>query len=177
MPARRNRLQETGHPLDFADARPTAAGGLLFLVPALERLGFGASCAERRAGGTPPDVIAGEIFDLLLTRLRIAADDPSARLATCLRRSRPGTKLQGQESVAADWLTACRRLLRRRARIGLASLVCRPARLAITATHLHVLFPLNAAEVRVRRAGLDIDPGWVPWLRHVVTFHYRQELR
>jgi hypothetical protein len=24
----------------------------------------------------------------------------------------------------------------------------------------------------VRRAGLDLDPGWVPWFGRVVGFHY-----
>ena len=24
----------------------------------------------------------------------------------------------------------------------------------------------------IRRVGLDIDPGWVPWLGRIVTFHY-----
>jgi hypothetical protein len=28
------------------------------------------------------------------------------------------------------------------------------------------------ADVRVRRAGLDLDPGWVPWLGRVVLHHY-----
>jgi hypothetical protein len=28
--------------------------------------------------------------------------------------------------------------------------------------------------MRIRRAGLDIDPGWVPWLGRVVSFHYRE---
>jgi hypothetical protein len=35
-----------------------------------------------------------------------------------------------------------------------------------------VFFDLAAADVRVRRSGLDIDPGWVPWLGRVVRFHY-----
>jgi hypothetical protein len=26
----------------------------------------------------------------------------------------------------------------------------------------------------VRRLGLDIDPGWLPWFGRVVAFHYRQ---
>jgi hypothetical protein len=27
-------------------------------------------------------------------------------------------------------------------------------------------------DIEVRRAGLDLDPGWVPWLGRVVTFGY-----
>ena len=91
---------------------------------------------------------------------------------TSLRRLR-GFRLQAEGcEVANIWLTTCRRYLRRRARIGLASLVLRPARLAITPTHVDVFFRLNAADVRIRRAGLDVDPGWVPWFGRVVAFHY-----
>ena len=35
-----------------------------------------------------------------------------------------------------------------------------------------VLFDLTRVDIRIRRAGLDIDPGWVPWLARVVLFHY-----
>jgi len=27
-------------------------------------------------------------------------------------------------------------------------------------------------DIDIRRVGLDIDPGWVPWLGRTVTFHY-----
>ena len=55
---------------------------------------------------------------------------------------------------------------------GLASLVLRPARLEWTATHWDVHFDVHAADLRVRRAGLDIDPGWCEGLGRVVGFHY-----
>jgi hypothetical protein len=75
--------------------------------------------------------------------------------------------------VASAWLTACRRWLRRHAGIGLADLVLRPARFGMTATHVDLLFRLDQADLRLRRAGLDLDPGWVPWLKRVIGFHYR----
>jgi hypothetical protein len=31
---------------------------------------------------------------------------------------------------------------------------------------------LDTVDVQVRRAGLDIDPGWVSWLGTVVRFCY-----
>ena len=37
---------------------------------------------------------------------------------------------------------------------------------------LEVRFALDDADVRVRRAGLDLDPGWLPWLGCVVRFVY-----
>ena len=69
-------------------------------------------------------------------------------------------------------LSRCRRWLRRTPRIGLASLVCRPGRLAWSPTHVDVCFHLASADLRVRRHGLDIDPGWLPWFGRVVAFHY-----
>ena len=103
------------------------------------------------------------------------------RSLPALRRLRavPSTvegRLKPEANAAQVWLTACRRFLRRHVRIGLASLVLRPARLAITNTHVDVFFRLTAADLRIRRAGLDIDPGWVPWFARVVTFHYEERL-
>ncbi len=75
-------------------------------------------------------------------------------------------------AVTAAWLTACRRWLRRYARIGVASLVARPARLSLTPTHADAFFALSDANLAVRRSGLDLDPGWVPWFGRVMSFHY-----
>ena len=74
--------------------------------------------------------------------------------------------------VVEAWDVALRRWVRRYARMGLAELVLRPGRLTTTPTHLDVRFELGAADLRVRRAGLDLDPGWLPWFGRVVTFHY-----
>jgi hypothetical protein len=48
----------------------------------------------------------------------------------------------------------------------------RPARISLTPTHADVFFELSAASLAVRRAGLDLDPGWLPWFGRVVDFHY-----
>ena len=73
---------------------------------------------------------------------------------------------------AGRWLARCRRCLRLHVGIGLHSLVCRPAAITITATHVDLRQAIDAVDLRVRRAGLDIDPGWVPWLGRVLRFHY-----
>lgn len=69
-------------------------------------------------------------------------------------------------------LVAARRWCRRYAGVGLRELVCRAGRVAETRTHIDVLFNHGQADVRVRKAGLDINPGWVAWLGRVVTFYY-----
>lgn len=47
-----------------------------------------------------------------------------------------------------------------------------PARVRHTSTHLDCHLPLGAVRLEVRLAGLDLNPGWVPWLGRVVTLHY-----
>jgi len=52
----------------------------------------------------------------------------------------------------------------------------RNGRVWLTRTDLDVTFPLAAADLRIRRIGLDIDPGWLSWFGEsgrVVRFHYR----
>ncbi|MDT4956100.1 MAG: hypothetical protein QOJ02_4238 [Acidobacteriota bacterium] len=71
-----------------------------------------------------------------------------------------------------SWLVAARRWCRRFARIGLSELVCRAGRVSQTRTHIDVLFNPRQADVRVRKAGLDLNQGWVAWLGRVVTFYY-----
>jgi hypothetical protein len=67
--------------------------------------------------------------------------------------------------------------LRRAAGLSLRRLVRRPGTVAATATHVEVTFPGEVIELRLRKAGLDLDPGWVPWLGRVVTYHYDLERR
>lgn len=62
--------------------------------------------------------------------------------------------------------------LRRYAQTGLKQLIHRKGHVAITKTHLDVLFDARTADSQIRIAGLDIDPGWVSWLGKVVQFHY-----
>jgi hypothetical protein len=63
-------------------------------------------------------------------------------------------------------------LLRRDVGIGLASLALRPGSIAAGPAHLDLHLPMSAVDLRIRRAGLDIDPGWLPWLGQVWRFHY-----
>ncbi len=42
----------------------------------------------------------------------------------------------------------------------------------ITPTHADVWLAFDQLDLRIRRAGLDIDPGWLPWFGRVVRFHY-----
>lgn len=138
----------------------TAFGGLPFLLPLLQRLGL------PQASDDPQ--LTASVLRAALRRLAAPADDPVWAIAASPAAA-PSTAFDEQ---AALWLTACRHCLRRSVRIGLRSLVQRPARLALSATHLDMHFRLADADLRVRRAGLDVDPGWLPWYGRVVAFHY-----
>jgi hypothetical protein len=52
-------------------------------------------------------------------------------------------------------------------------IVRRPGYVTLTRTDLDVTLAIDSADVRIRRIGLDLDPGWVPWFGRVVRFHYR----
>lgn len=175
---------------------PTAAGGLLFLLPLLARLGL-ADCCDRPGRADLPDRVLAlaarrlrlDPADPVLAALRVTPGNPRRRpppapaawadplLAT--PRGRPAGDLAARlaaarrlDAQAAVFLTAARRWLRRAARLGLADLIRRPARVMVTTTHVDVHFHLADCDIRVRRAGLDLDPGWLPWFGRVVAFHY-----
>lgn len=191
------------------DASPwlaaTRAGGLLFLLPVLARLGI-AECTERLdlglGLGADGEGLARRVLAAALHRLGVDASDPAWSIVhefqpdvPCKPEAVPAAwtdpllappharRLAGMllEALAhADslnlqaraWLDAARRWLRRGGHIGLASLVLRPARLSATPTHVDVHFRLQDTDLRVRRLGLDLDPGWLPWFGQVVAFHF-----
>jgi hypothetical protein len=74
------------------------------------------------------------------------------------------------------WIVAAKRWCWRMGRITAREIVNRSGRVWLTRTDLDVTFPLAAADLRIRRIGLDVDPGWLPWFGEcgrVVRFHYR----
>ncbi len=46
------------------------------------------------------------------------------------------------------------------------------ARIDHSPSHLDAHYPLESIDLEIRLAGLDQDPGWLPWLGRVVSFHY-----
>lgn len=144
-----------------------------------------AALAGRRFGDTRLRVIriAGQPGWRLLVegsgRLPLAAWPRGQRSfnrpLTGVHRGEPAWPAHVDPLIAALALGA-HRLCRRLTGLGLRTLTLRPARLAWTDTHVDVHFTLNQADLRIRRAGLDFNPGWVPWLGRVVTFHYGEAL-
>jgi hypothetical protein len=54
----------------------------------------------------------------------------------------------------------------------LRRILARAGRILVTRTHLTIVFDLNSVRLDVRKAGLDLDPGWLPRLGRAVRFEY-----
>ncbi|MCP4694975.1 MAG: hypothetical protein GY859_43510 [Desulfobacterales bacterium] len=80
----------------------------------------------------------------------------------------------GLDLALKAWLEAVRRWLRMQSNLELEEVVRRPGEIAVTPTHIDLFFNLDRLDIRIRKAGLDIDPGWVPWLARVIYFHYSE---
>jgi hypothetical protein len=189
-PQRRNPAVENTAPNVVRSIESkTVLGGIFFLVPIIERLGIREFLKVNR------DLISdGFPFALLkcFASARVRELDPvlqflhgqslendssvAAELPEALRRTieTPPPRC-GMDGPFAPWIAAARRWSRRRARVGLYTLVHRPAQVSISRTHIDVTFRLDQSDLRVRRAGLDINPGWVPWLGRAIQFHYVHE--
>ena len=145
--------------------------GVFLLVGLLQRLGF-ARWLERNRSGIGPEFP----FRLLLfaiQRLGPRSPDPLYHLLERRLAESAGTPVSGAETAAClAWFAALRRTCRRRADLDLRSLVRRRGRVSVSRTHCDVCFPTDGVDLRIRRAGLDLDPGWVPWLGWVLRFHY-----
>jgi hypothetical protein len=172
----------------------TSFAGLLFVVPILQRLDFSSFLASQPAfldGAFPLSLlrfIAGQAGLPRTDPLALALDaeigddnetptletgQPSfqmpARARAILTTPPPRHAMDSPYTV---WLTAVRRWCRRRAGFGLTTLIRRPGHIHMTHTHLDARFTLAQLDLRVRRAALDVNPGWVPWIGRVIHFRY-----
>jgi hypothetical protein len=139
----------------------TAFAGVFFLVPILQRLGFAKFLAAR-----PELLESGFPWRLLwyaATRVGLTPEDPLSRAIE--------TEPMDHADLRA-WLTALRRWSRRELRMGLVALIRRSGRVTVSRTHIDVVFKIPQIDLRLRRQAVDVDPGWVPWLGHVLRFHY-----
>lgn len=161
-------MSGTTEPLAAAP-RQTRSAGLFFLVSLLSRLGIDTALREQ------PGLIEREFALKLIHRtaalLGISRDDPAVAGLPPLST---GLEFEGADrAVAVRWSRSMRGSCVTGAAMTLRALVRRSGRVTATPTHIDVLFDHRQADVRIRRAGLDVDPGWVPWFGRVVHFHYR----
>ena len=162
----RDRQPEPPHaePRDNAPS-VTNGAGLLFLIPLLRRLGL-----ETRLAATPVLLEAAFPARLLLHvghRFGLDARDP---LVLSLGTLLPDTP--APEAAFTPWVAALRRACRDKCSMNLHAVIARSGHLHRTPAHLDLVFDPAQADLRLRRAGLDLDPGWVPWLGLVVRYQY-----
>ena len=163
------------------DWQPSRHGGLLLILPALARL----EVAEADLEGDLCLRLLHRIADRLKIRkdpVRQALPEPLAREGPWsfappdawrgLMRLPRGADLGREDCLLATCQLALARFLHRYAKISPRRLVHRPALVHATPTHIDLCFDARWVELELRRAGLDLDPGWVPWLGRVVSFHY-----
>jgi hypothetical protein len=174
-------------------ATATRFGGLLLVLNVLDRLGIDA-WLELQGPGVRASFVTVLLAEVA-HRLRIPSDDPHWELlagAGELRAALRDRSWQWRgfgwpvwtplepvvdevahlERSISLWIRALRGVLRRRCRIGLATLARRNAWLSVTSTHVDLVYALSATDLRVRRAGLDGDPGWLPWFGRIVALHF-----
>lgn len=178
----------------ITEALHTAAGGLLFLLPVLARLGYPEWLARHPEWARMD--LARRMLARVLQTLCVDPKDPAwtvvdaaphpecqptqfnspARWASGL-----GLRMTMTQACAARplrlraaqaWQLAAQRWLRRYLGLSLRALVLRPAGLVHTPTHVELQFDHAQVDLRVRRAGLDLDPGWVAWFARVVSIGY-----
>ncbi|MCG6942875.1 MAG: hypothetical protein LJE69_16690 [Thiohalocapsa sp.] len=147
---------------------PVDEAGLFYLINFLNRPEVAPLLA---ASGTPED---GWLRLWWLGRaLALSADGTAARfLAERIGVADPVDLLELPPWPAVPPLMDLARRLYPVDAVWQPALLQVPGRLLHTPTHLDLHWPLAAVRLPVRLAALDIDPGWVPWLGRVVTFHY-----
>ena len=78
--------------------------------------------------------------------------------------------ISGWLRSATPWIEA--RIGDSAAGLTARGVIVRPGHVYVTRTHVDVVQSIDAADLNLRRAGLDRDPGWCPWLRRVVQFFF-----
>jgi hypothetical protein len=154
----------------LAGARASAHAGFFLLVNAWHCAGWTQWLEEQPRDLVPS--IAAAWLERWSRRLALPEDDVQRQAWQPQNEALP-------PEIAAElevWMKRTRRWLRTGARIGPASLVVREGLACVTRTHIDVAFPLDAVDLRVRRCGLDANPGWVAWLGRIINFHFIEEL-
>lgn len=168
------------------EGTPTGAAGLFFLLNVLDHLGIALAVDSGIAPDLLPTVLLrlatyagidrGDAIVIWLDSLH-ASEAGADELLPHAPSSWPANLTPRRDAAPIDfmvraWTVAVRRWCWRTAGVTAAEIVARPGVFSVNRTDLDISLPLDEADVRIRRAGLDLDPGWLPWFGRVVRFHY-----
>ena len=161
----------------------TGHGGLLYLLNVATRIGLAA--AMRDDVRLTARGLRWSLHALGMALAGVDATDPAAlAFAGLMPDAPPPSSLDdpatSEEAAAiADCrqsiVSALRASLDREDDTGdaLLTFICqRPARIAAEPGWIEVRMSLDDVSPDIRRAGVDIDPDWIPWLGVVVRFVY-----
>ncbi len=161
----------------------TQSGGFFYLINALRPLLTTGLLATQSLDTLSPTLASGWLWlldcaRLLAEREGIELDQPLLRfIAQIIGCNNPAELLETPPSPQAQNLFAQleQRLAGKRFWQDKSLLTCW-AQVTADASHIDVFYSLNAVRLDIRLAGLDVNPGWAPWLGRVVTFHYSESL-
>lgn len=147
----------------------TGQGGLLYLLNVLNR-----SEAQAIMENFWKELPSGWGWLYRLGQeLRLDETDPLVTfLATQLGFDHPADLKLLPPLPARPELLALTRRWYGRAGLWQPGLLRLTASIHATPSHVDLFAPLSAVQLPVRLAGLDINPGWLPWLGRIVSFHY-----
>jgi hypothetical protein len=179
-------LSHTASPEPLPEVRRRAStrfGGLLYLIHLAGRLALAERIVqESRLAERSPRWC---LHQLALALVAVPPSDPAAlAFAGLLPESEPPCEDQpapteSETAVIAELrgelLRGLRELLDRPndTEAVLVDLIClRTAEIVADPGWMDVRFSLDDVRTEIRAAGLDLDPGWVPWLGLVIRFVY-----
>ncbi|MGR3781669.1 MAG: hypothetical protein ACU0DT_10460 [Albimonas sp.] len=165
---------EAGSSGDAPESAPLPEGeihspcaGLLLVVTPLRKAGFSEWLAER-----PALAAAGFGPAFLLHLAQVQARGAADPLLDCL--AAPGLA-PAEPGAARAWRRGLDGWLRRRAGRRLQDLAGRGGWLIWSQGRIEARYPAAAADLALRRRGLDADPGWVPWLGRSLRYRFDDE--
>ena len=163
---------------------PTEWGGLLFLLNLAPAAGLPhVVLAEPDLGGRS---LPWLLQAAAVTLLPVPGDDPALAAFAGLGPAEPSPWRTGPPATASEtravrrlaerWAGAAASALGRPAAEGAATvraLAARRGTVVFAPAWIEVVFALDEVDVGVRVAGLDLDPGWIPWLGCVLRYRYK----
>ena len=153
----------------FVQTDRSSYAGFFSVIPLLNQLGFFHRCDQ-----LSPDFPA-HLLSQVAIQFGIPEGDPIRQALTDQSTNSFFGHIDPLAEITPDimaWISAMRFWCRRYVGMNLTEIIDRPGAFTLTRTHLDIFFHHDQADIRIRRSGLDLDPGWVPWLGRVVLFHY-----